>query len=250
MYMRTPLHGTMKRAEFRAYKQRFIRAAREVLRGQYSPVLAEAAFPAYVHPNPLIRFLFWERIRRVMQYLGDVPRKTALDFGCGGGVMLPFLAERVTRVVAMDVDLGPLTALQPYIPHPANVEVYDARRVTLADIERGSVDLVLALDVLEHVSDLEGTVRGLYRLLAPCGVLIVSGPTENLAYRLGRRVAGREFTGDYHVRGIAEIRRALAALGPVETVATLYHPVPLFQLYALTVPAAGGRAAASSEAEP
>jgi 2-polyprenyl-3-methyl-5-hydroxy-6-metoxy-1,4-benzoquinol methylase len=170
-----------------------------------------------------------------MSYVGDTRRSVVLDFGCGGGVMLPFLADRFGRVLAMDIDLAPLAKLEPYIPRSGNVEVYDARRVTLSDFPVASVDVVLALDVLEHVSDLDGTLESFSGLLAPGGEIIVSAPTENLAYRIGRQVAGREFSGDYHVRGVGEIKVALDRLGPVKTVATLFHPVPLFRLYSVTL---------------
>src|SRR5688500_15506642 len=86
--------GSADSAGFRAYTQCFVQAMRDVLGAGESSILSEAAFPAYAHPNVLIGSLFWERIRAVMRYLGDAPRGTVVDFGCGGGVMLPFLAER------------------------------------------------------------------------------------------------------------------------------------------------------------
>jgi 2-polyprenyl-3-methyl-5-hydroxy-6-metoxy-1,4-benzoquinol methylase len=243
-------HPTMDSAEFRSYKQRFVRAIREALASEPSPALSEAAFPAYAHSNALVSFLFWERIRVVMRYLGDRPRRRVVDFGCGGGVMLPFLADRSNRVIAIDVDLTPLARLDSRLPLPSNVEVHDARRLELSDIPAGSVDVVLALDVLEHVSDLESTVEWLYRLLAPGGEIIVSGPTESLAYRIGRRIAGKAFTGQYHVRGVKEIKRAVAALGPVKTIATLFYPIPLFKLYSVTRPADGRGAGVSDNPVP
>lgn len=221
----------MNRADFRTYKQGFVRVIREVLSAERSPALSEAAFPAYGHPNALVSFVFWERVRVVMRYLGDSRRKTALDFGCGGGVMLPFLAERSDRVLAADVDLTALRKLSAHLRLPSNVELCDARQVKLSDLPAASVDVILALDVLEHVRELEDVLEELYRLLAPGGELIVSCPTETLGYRIGRRIAGTEFTGDYHVRDARAIERALAARAPVKTIATLFYPVPLFKLY-------------------
>jgi len=63
--------------------------------------------------------------------------------------------------------------------------------------------------VLEHVRDLQGTLAALLRLLKACGQMIISGPTENAVYRLGRKLAGPEFSGDYHERRVERIRQAL-----------------------------------------
>ncbi|RME89225.1 MAG: class I SAM-dependent methyltransferase [Anaerolineae bacterium] len=222
----------MNRKEFRGYKGRFLTAIREALREAPPGSLDEAAFPAYSHPNPLINFLFWERIYRVMRYLErESPYGLALDFGCGSGVMLPFLAQICTRVVAVDVDLAPLKHVQARLDFPANLAIYDARAVPEGIYTPGSFDIVLALDVLEHVEDLDRTLEHLCSLLKPGGRIVISGPTENLAYRLGRALAGPEYSGDYHVRSIYDIRRALSAYARVQKLATLFYPIPLFEVY-------------------
>ena len=64
--------------------------------------------------------------------------------------------------------------------------------------------------------------------------VIVSGPSENLFYKIGRKLAGREYTGAYHERGIAEVRRELGKLARVTTIARLYPPVVLFDIFAGT----------------
>ena len=81
---------------------------------------------------------------------------------------------------------------------------------------------------------LPATLGHLVRVLAPGGCLLVSGPTENVFYKIGRRVAGPEYSGAYHERGIGEVRRLLADMVPVETVARLYPPVTLFDIFAGT----------------
>lgn len=224
----------MTRAEFLRYRATFAEAARQVLREDGSPILSEAAFPAYSNANPFIRFLFWQRIRVVMRLVGDCERGAALDFGCGGGAMLPFLARRARRVLGLDVDLAPHRLMSRHIPLEQHVSVESVLERPLEQFESGSFDLILALDVLEHVSDLTGTVSHLVRLLRPGGQLIVSGPTENLVYRIGRRFAGPEYSGDYHVRDIHDIRATLENVAEVRTAATLFYPVPLFKIYTVT----------------
>ena len=226
----------MKSTDFQRYKARYRSAIRNVLQASEQGRLDEAGFPAYSHPNPLINWLFWQRLRTAMGYIERyAPYENVLDFGCGSGVMLAFLAQQSRQVTAMDVDLVPLERVKNHIPLPANVRVLDATQVFLSHLDSNTFDLINALDVLEHVDDLPGTLSDLLHLLKPGGRLLVSGPTENILYQMGRRLAGPEYSGDYHERGIAEIKRELKRLARVEQIATLYWPVPLFEVFAAHV---------------
>jgi len=222
----------MNNADFKSYKSKMRAAIRSVLASAPPRSLDEAGFPAYSHPNPLINWLFWQRLRRTMDYIErHAPYERALDFGCGSGVMLPFLGKVASRVTAIDVDLAPLQRIRAHLEFPANLEIHDARTARLDDWPAASFDLITALDVLEHVHDLPATLQSLLRLLAPAGRLVVSGPTENILYRIGRRLAGPEYSGAYHERGIDQVRRELSSLARVETIATLYWPLPLFEIF-------------------
>jgi 2-polyprenyl-3-methyl-5-hydroxy-6-metoxy-1,4-benzoquinol methylase len=222
----------MKTNDFNSYKTRYRNTIRQVLAQAESGRLDEAAFPAYSHRNPVINWLFWQRLRKVMEHIQrPTPYERVLDFGCGSGVMLPYLSQISLQVIAMDVDLLPLERVQTHIPLAKNVEVKDATRNNISDLPTSSFDLIIALDVLEHVKDLPRTLSELLALLKQGGQLIVSGPTENILYRIGRKVAGPEYSGAYHERGIAEIKNELALISRIEPIATLYWPVPLFEIF-------------------
>lgn len=226
----------MKASEFQEYKARYRSAIRKVLAEAEHGHLDEAGFPAYAHPNPLINWLFWQRLRAAMNYIEEnAPYEKVLDFGCGSGVMLSFLARHSGQVTAMDIDLIPLERVRKYIPLPEHVRVVDANQVPISELAPGSFDLINALDVLEHVDNLPSTLSELMRLLKPGGRLLVSGPTENVLYQMGRKVAGPEYSGEYHERGVAEIKRELARLANVRPIATLYWPFPLFEIFAAEV---------------
>jgi len=227
----------MNSSEFRDYKIRYRSAIRKVLEEAERGRLDESGFPAYSHLNPLINWLFWQRLRTAMNYIEKyTPYENLLDFGCGSGVMLPFLAQHGRQVTAVDIDLVPLESLKKHIPLAENVQVLDANQISISQLTPKSFDLINALDVLEHVDDLSTTLRELLDLLGPGGRLIVSGPTENLFYQIGRKLAGPEFSGDYHERGTTEIKRELARLARVKQVATLYWPAPLFEIFVAQVP--------------
>ena len=145
--------------------------------------------------------------------------------------MLPFLSSISKQVIAIDVDLLPIQSVQKYIPLANNVEVKDAMKTNFSDLSKNSFDLIIALDVLEHVPDLPKTLSDLFSILKPNGKLIVSGPTENILYQIGRKIAGPEYSGAYHERGIAEIKYEIRKIAKIQHIATLYQPIPLFEIF-------------------
>lgn len=222
----------MKTSDFNSYKSRYRNVIQQVLTQAEHGRLDEAAFPAYSHRNPIINWLFWQRLRKVMEHIQrTTPYERILDFGCGSGVMLPYLSQISSQVTAMDVDLLPLERVQAYIPLPANVDVKDVAKNSISNLSANSFDLIIALDVLEHVKDLPRTLNELLALLKQGGQLIVSGPTENILYHIGRKVAGPEYSGAYHERGIEEIKNELTHIARLEPIATLYWPIPLFEIF-------------------
>ena len=226
----------MKSSEFQAYKARYRSAIRNVLQESERGRLDEAGFPAYSHPNLLINWLFWQRLHTAINYIEKhAPYEKVLDFGCGSGVMLSFLAQHSRQVFALDIDLVPLERMKKHIPLPEHVNVLNGKQVSVTQLNSRSFDLINALDVLEHVEDLSHTLSALLNLLKPGGRLVVSGPTENIPYRMGRKLAGPEYSGDYHERGIAEIKRELVRLAHVQQIATLYRPIPLFEVFVAEV---------------
>lgn len=226
----------MKSSEFQDYKTRYRSAIRKVLEEAEPGRLDESGFPAYAHPNQLINWLFWQRLHTAMNFIEKhAPYDKVLDFGCGSGVMLPFLAQHSKHVTAMDIDLLPLEHVKKHIPLSENVEVLDANLTSLSQLTPKSFDLINALDVLEHVDDLPRVLSELLTLLKPNGQLVVSGPTENIFYQIGRKLAGPEFSGEYHERGTPEIKRELARLAQVQQIATLYRLVPLFEMFVAQV---------------
>lgn len=222
----------MKPKEFANYKNQFLWAIREILAKSEPGSLDEAAFPAYSHTNPLINFLFWERIRKVINHLEPAsPYNLVMDFGCGSGILLPFLSGICTRVIAYDIDLSPVKKVKEYVNFPKNVEFYDPDNFDLLGFSPASFDVIITLDVLEHVDDLQNTMAVLCKLLTPRGKIIISGPTENPIYQLGRRLAGSEYSGVYHKRNIYQIKRMLSILARVHNIATLFYPLPLFEVF-------------------
>ena len=170
----------------------------------------------------------------------SLPMSTACSFSdprrTGSGVTLPLLTGFSNRAVGIDINLEPHRALYDHFSFSDDVEIYETKQYPLSSFADDTFNAVVALDVLEHVDSLEDTFRQLCRITRKGGVIIVSGPTESLFYKIGRKIAGQEYTGDYHVRNIYDIRRTMETFMETKTLATLYYPFPLFKVYVGYVP--------------
>jgi 2-polyprenyl-3-methyl-5-hydroxy-6-metoxy-1,4-benzoquinol methylase len=213
----------------RKTKARFQPAVRQVLSTTRNAALDEAALPAYAHRNPLVDFVFWRRLSVAFSEALRHEGRRALDFGCGTGLMSEALTSAGFDVTAVDLDLGPKRTLEQQLTFSTSITFVEGDVVGLNLVPR-SFDVIVALDVLEHISPLEPYVDAFERLLKPDGILIVSGPTENWLYRLGRRLAGEEFTGHYHVSDIYDVAESARRLFAVRTVARIVWPATLFEV--------------------
>jgi 2-polyprenyl-3-methyl-5-hydroxy-6-metoxy-1,4-benzoquinol methylase len=154
-----------------------------------------------------------------------------LDFGYGSGVMSYCFAKSGIDVVGVDVDTKPLEEAKKHILFPQNIAFVSPKQLEDSAYNE-SFDCIVALDVLEHIEDLTEFIVLANRVLKKNGCVVVSGPTENILYQIGRKIAGRQFTGTYHVSNIARIRERLAHNLKIEHIATLFPFVPLFELFA------------------
>jgi len=104
-----------------------------------------------------------------------------LDVGCGTGANGPVLAAQGRFAVGVDASPVPLgldgTGARG---HAARLRG-DATRLPFAE---ASFDLVVALDVLEHLIDDASAAREMHRVLRPGGALIVFVPALELLWGL------------------------------------------------------------------
>jgi 2-polyprenyl-3-methyl-5-hydroxy-6-metoxy-1,4-benzoquinol methylase len=174
----------------------------------------ESAVPSYTHWNPAIRWLMFRRLEVTRELALEALASergragvSVLDFGCGVGMLIPALWDRVETMFACDEQLAPARATVAAFA-TSNVVCLEPDELETR-IRDASLSVVIAADVLEHVEKLATVVGVFHRKLRPGGVLIVSGPTENYAYRLGRFIAG--FSGDYHVRSVYDVEAEVSS---------------------------------------
>ena len=211
-------------------KRKFKSAVQSILTNHNSYQLDEAALPAYAHKNPVIDYIFWQRIKVGYDYALEKGSKRILDFGCGTGLLSYALGNKGLDVFAIDLHLGPLNLIKEKIIFPPNVRFAEADLLKYS-MEENSFDMIIALDVLEHIENLDAYIIRFMKLLRPDGVILVSGPTENYLYKIGRKLAGEKFTGDYHVSNIHKIKVQFSKHMKTETVRKLIWPFTLFEIF-------------------
>jgi len=180
----------------------------------------EMAIPSYLHPNPLINWIVWRRHHILLNFAKDLPNKSVLDFGCGLGIFLPSLAENAQTVYA--VDLFPEYAQELCRLRKLNVTI----GTTLGIVEDNSLDYIFAAEVLEHIKDLDHMITIMAAKLKPGGAILLSLPTENFLYKIGRTLAGFRDKGDYHERNADQALHIIARNTSLKLTKKSYIPLP------------------------
>jgi 2-polyprenyl-6-hydroxyphenyl methylase/3-demethylubiquinone-9 3-methyltransferase len=107
--------------------------------------------------------------------------KTALDVGCGAGLLAEPLARLGAKVTAIDA-ASEVIAIAKVHAAGQGLEI-DYRHSAVEDLA-GRFDLVTAMEVIEHVVDPQAFLHSLAERLAPGGLLILSTPNRTARSRL------------------------------------------------------------------
>lgn len=107
--------------------------------------------------------------------------KSALDVGCGAGLLAEPLARLGAKVTA--IDAAP-ELIEVAREHGGAMGLEIDYRATPVEKVDGKFDLVTAMEVIEHVADPAGFVKALSNGLAPDGLLILSTPNATAWSRL------------------------------------------------------------------
>lgn len=123
----------------------------------------ERLFPKrYAHNYYLL-----SRLRRIIEEVirkyidNNTGKKKLIDYGCGDVPYLPLFADKVAQYVTCDIDRNPI----------ADVKITTEGIVPLPG---ESFDIVLSVQVLEHVDDVNMYLTEANRLLGKDGLLLLS----------------------------------------------------------------------------
>jgi len=130
----------------------------------------------------------WPSQRAIRRHLPNRNNLEVLELGCGyRATQLIALEPKLKRGVGIDFQIAPeLGALEKFTFHQGTI------KEILPKLENESVDVVLLISVLEHLTDPQFVLQSAQRLLRPSGLLLVNVPTwlgkwflELSAFRLG-----------------------------------------------------------------
>jgi 2-polyprenyl-6-hydroxyphenyl methylase/3-demethylubiquinone-9 3-methyltransferase len=113
--------------------------------------------------------------------LAPLAGKSALDIGCGGGILAEAMARRGARVKGIDLSDKALKVAQLHSLESRVAVDYEAVSAEdLAARSPAAYDVVTCMELLEHVPDPASTVRACARLARPGGHVFFSTINRNL----------------------------------------------------------------------
>jgi len=103
---------------------------------------------------------------------------TALDVGCGAGIVTESLARMGAAATGLDASDDAIAAARLHAGDSGLDIDYCAGSAEALAEEGRTFDLITALEVVEHVADVDLFLGALARLLKPGGLLVFSAPNR------------------------------------------------------------------------
>ncbi|MEN3315705.1 MAG: hypothetical protein V7605_1939 [Acidimicrobiaceae bacterium] len=154
--------------------------------GSPVPVPTGNVYAKYETDHPVEGALMRRFLRRLDRAVGGCGSPgTILEVGTGEGVIAARMTRRFPEAVVVGVDLPEPSLARDWAGAPWVPAFADAGRLPVRD---GSIDLVLAIEVLEHLEDPDAALAELARVGR--GWVVVSVPLEPL-WRVGNVVRRR-----------------------------------------------------------
>jgi SAM-dependent methyltransferase len=135
---------------------------------------------------------------RARPYLG----RRVLDVGAGIGTFTEELARVADEVVAVEPEEADLQQLRARFAQNPKVTVVELDAGSLADADLGApFDAAYCSNVLEHIADDTGAMRGVYAQLRPGGTLLALVPAHPALYGATDRLVFHERRYDKETLG-------------------------------------------------
>ncbi len=107
-----------------------------------------------------------------MQQYVDFNQKEVLDLGCGGGILSEAIAKVGAKVTGLDIEESLIHVAKTHA-HQENLNItYQAGNVE--DFNHQGFDIIVCMEMLEHVESPGGILKECRRLLKPGGMLFLS----------------------------------------------------------------------------
>jgi ubiquinone/menaquinone biosynthesis C-methylase UbiE len=142
-------------------------------------------YDKYASTNPIERRMMQQFLASFDSMVGSLQPLKVLEVGVGEGEILQRVARRFPNASVQGVDLPSDHLHEEWTRRGITAEFGDATSLRFAD---GEFDLVLAIEVLEHIPQPERALAEIARVCS--GHVVISVPREPI-WRIGNMLRGR-----------------------------------------------------------
>jgi 2-polyprenyl-6-hydroxyphenyl methylase/3-demethylubiquinone-9 3-methyltransferase len=132
-----------------------------------------------------------------------------LDVGCGGGMATEPMARLGARAVGVDASAEAIAAARAHSAIEGLPIAYRTGGAETLAAEGEGFDVILALEIIEHLTDHEAFLRPLAEMLRPGGLIILSTLNRSPASFV-KAILGAEWVLGWLPRGTHDWRRFVA----------------------------------------
>jgi 2-polyprenyl-6-hydroxyphenyl methylase/3-demethylubiquinone-9 3-methyltransferase len=133
----------------------------------------ESEFRPLHQINPL-------RLGWIERLCGSLAGRSAIDVGCGGGILAEAMARQGARVTGIDLADKPLKVAELHgLESGVTVRYEKIAAEAMAEREPAAFDVVTCMEMLEHVPDPASTIAACARMAKPGGWLFFSTLNRN-----------------------------------------------------------------------
>ncbi len=179
----------------------------------------------------LLGWVQMTRFRLILKLMGDDRFGRLCELGYGSGVFMPELTRHAGTISGVDIHdrVADVTRALAKDGVPATLKQGVAEAIPFDD---AAFDAVVAVSVLEFVTDMDKTADELLRVLSPGGSLLVVTPGDSPLVDLGLRVlTGKSAKDDFGDRRKRVIPALLSRFRLVRRVDFPRPTVPGVRLY-------------------
>ena len=139
-----------------------------------------------------------QSIPMVADWIKDYPKARVLDFGCGPGSFLAYLRDKYGFTDLYGVELNKQSAAVAREMHGLHIAT------DLSDVQSESFDIVVLIEVIEHINDVEHIMKLVNKLVRPGGKLLVTTDAVNNIVSTYFPSWAPHFTGPSHISLFSE----------------------------------------------
>jgi len=160
---------------------------------------------------PIVGQLYIARINMTLGLLNQHEYSSILEVGYGSGILMPTLTKLSDEIYGVDLSSDP----DDIARRLAQFNCYPQLSRGIADqllFDDNSLDLVIAISVLEHIKDIKPFLAEIYRVLKPGGTLLVGMPAVNKTMEYLFQAIGYAGIEAHHVTSPEEMSQAALSL--------------------------------------